>query len=242
MYYNKCFPITVIDNFYPDPYEVRNFALSQKFYPNTNGRWPGARTKSIPKLNEQGLIMIKFMTKKILSLFYGSDDIKSIYIESHFQHIKPFHKDKNHISNRGYIHSDATLFGGVIYLDPDPEEGTGTSMYSLKNKLKTTDYYDSYANDLKYKFHGDNIELTDEDIEIWNKQRSKFQESVRVENNFNRCILFDGYEHHGVPSFGSKERLTQVFFVYNIEFTNSELRHPLQREFISDFEIKSSND
>jgi hypothetical protein len=239
MYYNKSFPVTIIDDFYPNPHEVRNYALSQKFEPNKTGRWPGARTNTIHQIDEQGSIMMKFMIKKILSLFYTANDIKTITIDSHFQHIKPFHKDKNHVYNRGYIHNDSTIFGGVIYLDPNSEEGTGTSIYSLKNKLKTDDYLDEYANNLKFKYHNHNIEFTDNDIDLWNQQRDKFQESVRIENIFNRCILFDGYEHHGVPSFGTKERLTQVFFVYDLEFSDCNIRFPLRREFVDDFKIKS---
>jgi hypothetical protein len=241
MFYNKSFPVTIIDNFYPDPYEVRNYALSQNFYPNKTGRWPGARTNHINKIDEQGLIMTKFMIKKILSLFYSEHDIKSISIDTHFQHIKPFNKDKNHPHNRGYIHSDSTVFGGVIYLDPNSEEGTGTSIYSIKNKLQTDDYLNGYVNELKFKYHNNNLDLSEKEINTWNTHRERYLESVRIENIFNRCILFDGYEEHGVPSFGTKERLTQVFFVHSLEFNDHDLRLPLQKGCIGDFQIKSTS-
>ena len=48
---NVLFPTTIIDNFFDDPYAVRKLALSTKFYPNKDGRWPGARSDRINNID-----------------------------------------------------------------------------------------------------------------------------------------------------------------------------------------------
>lgn len=222
---SKLFPITIIDNFYDNPHDIRNFALSQKFYPNTDNRWPGARTKQIDRLDES---LYHYFCNKILSIFYNVNDISNFNISASFQKIKPFHPQKFNKNNRGFIHQDFTLFGGVIYLDVDYEERTGTSIYTPTDKWwYPQDKIHREANSFKLKKYSGK-ELTDKEIELWDKSRERYIESVRVENIFNRCILFDGGNHHGVPFFGTHERLTQVFFVNNISFkTEHHPKYPL---------------
>jgi hypothetical protein len=111
-----------------------------------------------------------------------------------------------------------------VYLDLYPEEGTGTSIYTPKTKWWYADSLSLNVNNIKHRKYKDGI-LTDEDVSNWDQHRDTFYESIRVENRFNRCILFDGNEHHGVPSFGTQERLTQVFFVERIIFGH-DARNP----------------
>jgi hypothetical protein len=220
--HNKLFPVCVVDDFYHNPHDVREFALSQKFYPNDDGRWPGARTKPIDAINEN---LFNHFCEKILGLFYSSEgEIADYVVQTYFQKIKPFHPEKTHKSNRGFIHQDGVLFGGVVYLDLYPEEGTGTSIYTPKTKWWYADSLSLNVNNIKHRKYKDGI-LTDEDVSNWDQHRDTFYESIRVENRFNRCILFDGNEHHGVPSFGTQERLTQVFFVERIIFGH-DARNP----------------
>jgi hypothetical protein len=225
---NKLFPVCVIDDFYTDPYAVRECALSQKFNPNTDNRWPGARTDPIDTFNED---LFYHFCGKILSLFYSMDEIKNYKVDTYFQLIKPFHPEKTNKNNRGFIHQDETLFGGVVYLDPDPEERTGTSIYTPKTKWWHPSKLDGQANNIKFKKYAGNP-LNDEDMETWDKSRDQYVESIRVENIFNRCILFDGNNHHGVPYFGTKERLTQVFFIPALHLTHKNPKYPLIRNGI----------
>lgn len=220
---NKLFPVCVIDDFYTNPYDVRELALSQKFYPNEDGRWPGARTQPIQNFDEH---LFNHFCEKIVSIFYNLDQIKDYRISSQFQKIKPFHAEKTHKTNRGFIHRDGVLFGGVIYLDPNTEERTGTSIYTYRKKWHSENSTDYNGNQVKLKkYRG--TDLTDTDISDWDKSRDQYFESIRVENIFNRCILFDGNNDHGVPYFGTKERLTQVFFVENLVFdTDKSMSHP----------------
>lgn len=226
---NKLFPVCVIDDFYTNPYDVRELALSQKFHSNVDGRWPGARTDQIKIFNKD---LFYYFCDRIMGVFYDVDTIQSFKVDTYFQKIKPFHSEKTNKNNRGFIHQDHTLFGGVIYLDPDPEERTGTSIYTYKDRWWRKNDLDIKANSFKFKKYNGG-DLTDDEIDIWDKSRDQYYESVRVENVFNRCIMFDGNSHHGVPYFGTMERLTQVFFVENINFgSGKHPKYPLIRNGI----------
>jgi len=226
---NKLFPVCIVDDFYTNPHDVREFALSQTFYENEDGRWPGARTKPIHQINRY---LFNNFCDKIISLFYTREQILDYKISSYFQKIKPFHPEKFNKNNRGFIHQDNTLFGGVVYLDLNAEERTGTSIYTFKDKWWSKNELDDTANNIKFKKYGGQS-LTDEDINQWDRSRDQYFESVRVENVFNRCILFDGNNHHGVPYFGTSERLTQVFFVEDLIFDTRDVcnfpKYPLIR-------------
>ena len=52
-----------------------------------------------------------------------------------FQKIKPFHKDKDHWANKGFIHLDGnSLLAGLVYLNKNPDPDSGTSFFRVKRK------------------------------------------------------------------------------------------------------------
>jgi|DEB0MinimDraft_6_1074348.scaffolds.fasta_scaffold00077_6 hypothetical protein len=227
---NVLFPTTVVDDFFDNPHDVRKLALSTKFYPNKDGRWPGARSRGIHTIDKE---LFEHTAAKILSLFYNINDIENYTLQLTFQHITPSH-EKNSPENRGFIHRDHVLMGGVIYLDEEYEEGIGTSIYTPKKSWYSTTGYNSLSSevsDLKNKKYKEKQSLDSNEMEIWNKHRDRFNETITVQNLFNRCILFDGSSFHGVPHFGTKERLTMNIFFENIKFytTPRTPTYPLYR-------------
>ena len=51
----------------------------------------------------------------------------------------------------------------------------------------------------------------------FNKVNGQYEESARINNVYNRMILFDGNTQHAAQTFGSKtDRLTLNFFLKNI--------------------------
>ena len=227
---NVLFPTTIIDNFFDNPYDVRKLALSTKFYPNNDGRWPGARSAGIHKINRE---LFEHIASKILGLFYDLNDIDNYILQSTFQHIIPS-EEKNSPLNRGFIHRDHVLLGGVIYLDEDYEEGIGTSIYTPKNSWYCSSGKNDLAssvNNLKKRKYKDGYSFNSDDLETWDKHRDRFNETITVQNVFNRCILFDGTSFHGVPHFGTKERLTLNVFFENITFvpTDRTPTYPMYR-------------
>ena len=108
------------------------------------------------------------------------------------------------------MHQDHdTFFGGIVYLKKDPEPDTGTSIYRVKQgfsfqyeselKMKEQIYKSQEIDDQKYE-------------EAFDSMQDQYIETVRVENVYNRLLLFSGNTHHGVQTFGSSPRLTLNFF------------------------------
>lgn len=217
----KNFPVTVVDNFYETPDLVREFALSSQWQ-NTDGRWPGQRTAPINEINPK---LFDIFSKKMLSLFYDFEFCSVEWIiDSQFQKVPCFSNSKKDCKNDGWIHTDDNLITGVIYLNPNPKPGWGTSIYALK---------DGEIDDCnqEYKFdHYLGKELNEVEHEKQKiKHNNKFIETIKVENVYNRLILFESKLYHGVPTFYSnekEERLTQVIFVEQI---GSKSNYPVTR-------------
>jgi len=206
----KKFPVTVIDNFYENPDLIKEFALSQKFTPSEDGRWPGERSEEVCNLNHN---LFKTFCDKLFSLFYNFEKSKvTWYVETQFQKINRFSEDRNSVFNRGWVHSDPGVFSGVVYLSHD---NCGTNIYTPK---KDVDYLDLEQKEKFILYSGQKI-----DEEEYSKRlldnNNKFDESIKVRGEFNRLILFEGGAFHGVPSFYTEKepRLTQVFFVKKLE-------------------------
>ena len=59
--------------------------------------------------------------------------------------------------------------------------------------------------------NNDDIDV-DEYIKAFDAAHEQYVESVKVENVYNRFVMFSSKTHHGVQTFGTKERLTLNFF------------------------------
>ena len=200
------YPITIIDDFFEDPDAIVEIANNLKYYPPDIGNWPGVRTKGL-HLEENRLFT--YVGERIHLLFH--DTVPDVWeLQLHFQKIKPFHEEKYHKKNRGWIHQDIdTLFGGIVYLTKDPEPDTGTSIYSAKKG-----YALQFKDEIKMKedlYVGKDIDDT-QYYEAWDRAHEQYVETVSVKNVYNRFVMFNNKTHHGVQTFGTKERLTLNFF------------------------------
>jgi len=218
----KNFPLTIIDDFYKDPDYIREYALSLDYTPSTNGDWPGLRTEPLANINPK---LFELFGNKILSLFFDLDNINiECDIVTGFQKIYPLSPEKYDIKNTGWIHLDQeSVLSGVIYLNPEPEENSGTSFYKLKNGE-----IDDGTQNTKFLHYSNSTNFNEEDyIKEKTNFDNKFIETIRVENQYNRLIIFEDGIYHGVPSYFSTKndpRLTQVFFISSIQ---SSAKSPL---------------
>ena len=201
------YPITIVDNFFEDPDAIVETANSMRFYPPETGNWPGSRTKQLYIENER---LFNYVGEKIHNLFHDTSP-EYWKLQAHFQRISPFHQEKWNRKNRGWIHQDIdTHFGGIIYLTKDPEPDTGTSVYKLKNGYGTQTKEEIAV---KEQLYLDTLSLTDEEYDtVYDTVHDQYVETVKVENVYNRLVLFNGKTHHGVKTFGTKDRLTLNFF------------------------------
>ena len=67
------FPITVVDDFFEYPDEVREFALQQEYFLDVENRWPGKRTKPLHEIN---FSLFNSTVNKVIYLFYNSNKTK----------------------------------------------------------------------------------------------------------------------------------------------------------------------
>ena len=194
------FPTLIIDNFFEYPDKVVEFANTLQYSPDEKGRWPGKRSNQLHEVNRE---LFDYICLKIYRVFYpnGVDRYK---MSMTFQYIEPYSFD-----NEGWIHQDKSQFGGIIYLTKEPEVGTGTSLYKPKRGWFNT--Y-SYNIDVLTKNYRDDKFDKDDYKNVKKFYDDSFEETVRVENIYNRLFMFSGTNYHGVPNFGTKPRLTIAFF------------------------------
>lgn len=113
--------LIIIDNFYKNVDEVREFALKQNF--SVTGNYPGKRTQSYA--NEA----MKLEIQKFIEPFAGKITCfptESDNYNGAFQYTTS--------RERSWIHIDSyNNWGGVIYLTPNAPLNSGTSFYKLKD-------------------------------------------------------------------------------------------------------------
>lgn len=189
--------LIVIDNFYNNPYETREYILTQQF--SVKGNYPGQRTISFAN-NE-----LKELIQKYIEPFGGKI--------TQFPIPKEDGSDADRIYNgsfqfttsrdRSWVHIDGyNNWAGVLYMTPDAPLSSGTSFYRFHDGT-------SCARDLE-------ILGTKEETDKYSQDMTKWEKVDQVGNVFNRLILFNSNRFHmSMDYFGdSKEngRLFQVFF------------------------------
>lgn len=199
--------LVVIDNFFPEPDKIVEYANTIEYHPN-NGRYPGKRSLGLHQINCD---LENYVGKKLVRMFYEIDKSFSYQMSMGFHKISPMHEDQYHPMNCGWIHTDSNVgFGGVIYLNPNPEAHTGTSVFKLKNGFY---YRDDWTDDVMCRFYAGDEITEDEYIEGFTKNNSQFVESIPVENVYNRLVFFNADTYHAAQTYGkNQDRLTLDFF------------------------------
>jgi hypothetical protein len=184
--------VIVIDNFYENPMEVRNFALKQEYIEQPcieDSYCIGKRTKSFAcqEHKERFQKILEPLVGKITNFPFDTENGKFQYSTSN-EH-SWVHHDKN-----------GTNYAGIIYLTPDAPVESGTGFYQFMDGTMNEDesnlmksYYTKYDKDM-----------------------TKWKLVDKVGNVFNRLVLFDSSRYHtGIDFFGSDiydSRLYQLFF------------------------------
>jgi len=213
----KIFPITSINNFFPDPNKVVKFANSLEYTKSEKGSYPGERTKNLAEID------YKFFNKTILSILsmYFEDIDKINYSDTylHFHKIKPFSNSLNDVRNKGWIHHDKVPLGGLIYLNKNSDLNSGTNLYIPKkepvdNKKAIKTKLDFYNND--------KIDIKKYEKEMKTLE-NKFIKTHEFKNIYNTLVAFDGFQWHNINNMvcnPKEDRLTLVFFIGKITTNN----------------------
>ena len=195
-----------IDDFYEDPYKVREYALTCEYdgdkvsgnYNNGNAPWPGKMSKKpylVPGLD----LNVSKMLKRNVIQHLGKDSGK-------------FRISKLGDTSNNLVHADDSLnnyplYAGVVYLNPDVIDTEGTIFYKHKPSNERV-----LTSKDEYKRIVANEE--DKDISYWQRELVSYI-------TWNRLVIYPGHMFHGIgPLFGDSDetaRLVQVFFWETIQ-------------------------
>lgn len=183
----------IIDNFYNDPHETREFALQQDF--GVQGNYPGMRTQSFFNQSVFDVIQNAVFNAGGKITRWDTDQ----YTGS-FQYTTA--------RDRSWIHADQTTkWAGVCYLTPNAPLSSGTGLF----RHISTGYESAPRNpDGTYNF-----ELLNQ-INVDSQDMTKWELTDRLANKFNRLVLYRGdFFHMSLDYFGQDKfdgRLFQTFF------------------------------
>ena len=192
--------LVILDNFYQDPDNVRQFALSQEY--NIIGNYPGRRSAAMPSESAKNIIanVLRPINGEITHWESGDDSYNGS-----FQYATS--KDKS------WIHDDKyTTWAGVCYLTPNAPVSSGTALFThIETGLNKTPLKENGEVDFELlnKIYQDSQDFT------------KWELNVQVNNIYNRLVLYRGsYFHTSLDYFGNDlndGRLFQTFF-FSTEF------------------------
>lgn len=212
--------VTVIENFYEKPDEIRAFALKQKFnycheLKNIDYVYPGCRTKELFDLDKN---LYEKVCKKLVSVFHNTQhDQMRWAISTSFQVVEEKF-------GRGVLHQDGnTIFAGILYLTPDAPLNAGTSLFKPNQTFDEEKYQAAIKqNDINFRANKP----------VSTEFHSMFDETVRVNNVYNTLIIFNAQTYHAANEFFGSSlnngRMAQVFFINKIDAKSYDI-FPLQR-------------
>ena len=189
--------LIIIDNFYNNAMETRNFVLTQEF--KVRGNYPGQRTRSFANNELKDIIqdyILPFGGK--ITEFPMPDETNKLdnnIYNGAFQYTTS--------RDRSWIHVDGfNNWAGVLYMTPDAPLSSGTGFYKYKDGT-------TYETDMKIMNNKTEIDNSSQDLTRW-------EQVDKVGNIFNRLILFNAKRFHmSLDYFGNMKengRLFQVFF------------------------------
>ncbi len=180
----------IVDNFYEDPDQVRQFAFSQEFVEGGFGKgFIGRRTESqylFPGLKER------------------FEEIIGMEITAWEEHGMNGRFQNCHSGEPLVWHCDSQKWGGMLYLSPNPPYQCGTTLYAHKQTRARTYFdegWDAAWVDVPGECHLDGTPFEPVDV---------------LGNVYNRLVIFDASCIHSASEyFGTvmeNSRLWQMFF------------------------------
>ena len=146
----KFFPVSV-DGFFSDPNKIVKYANSLPKQPDPTGSWPGNRSKSLCEINPDLNIAILGKIFTCYGINPQQQEIKWKLSQLYFQEIKRYSECKTHVTNKGWIHIDYDENAqikddlvGLIYLSPDIDIDSGTSLFNSSGLLYSSIGYYNY--------------------------------------------------------------------------------------------------
>jgi hypothetical protein len=183
----------VVDDFYPDPDEVVQYASKQTFVREANVNYPGLMA---PTSRDVRPAMQQF------ARLLGGIDIKYNGLQGGFR----ITTCEDMQRRRGIVHIDSSDWSAVIHLSRTPTQGT----YFYRHRRLGVDYASSA--DERYP---DLLKAIMEDT----NNPDAWEVTQTVPAKYNRLVIFDGKHFHSGPreltgTSLADGRLTQNFFFF----------------------------
>jgi hypothetical protein len=194
---------TIVDNLFVDPISIRQRALSNKFE-KIPGDYPGMRYL----IDDES---INDFVKNAIITYTNLTEIDNSKLYCMFQLIPAFYE-------RGWVHRDSDCeYAGVVYLNPEPLQNSGTSLYTKTSKFSEVAL--SQLQKIKNDFYNHRNVSMSHVRKVREFYNSNFTETKNIENKFNRLFMYKANMLHAENNFfgSTKEdsRLTLVFFYGN---------------------------
>lgn len=190
---NQSVDLIVVDDFYENPFEIREQALRMPFM-GDDRYFKGQRSSGKYLTDEIGRAFEKHLNKVITKWDYP--------VNGCFQFCTP--------QDLIVYHMDAQQYAATVYLTPDAPIECGTSFYrSKKNKINKCP--------TRYGVRNDEADrLISEAFSGGFYDKTNFELVDTVGNIFNRLVIWDAKMIHAASQyFGTKKedaRLFQMFF------------------------------
>lgn len=179
----------VIDNFYEDPYAVREYALSQEFFDDPG--YIGRRTRTQHLFDGLKETFESIIGERI-------SEWESYPMNGRFQH--------NWSGEQLVYHCDQQRWAGMIYLTPDAPPETGTTMYRHR---ATKIHHNSQIN----WEDGTGLKVFNQKTFL---DKTPYEPVDVFGNVFNRLVIFDGGCIHAASEYFGSDindcRLWHMFF------------------------------
>jgi hypothetical protein len=197
--------IHLIDNFYSNPFEIRDFALNQKFTKFKGATFAGTQT-------EESFYSDSIIKK--IELKIG----KNIKVDPKRNVFGGFRLSLQDDYSLTKVHFDRGQWAMVVYLTPITDFFKGTIIYSfIENNFNCPQ---KFIDEGLFK---DRNEVASKIITPNTKTMNKWNEIWYNQFKFNNAILFrgDSLFHSAGPSFGNNletGRLTHQFFFNEVDY------------------------
>lgn len=214
---NSLFPTLIVDNFFNDPNSIANYAKELEFFYPEEKNFPGRRTSCLSQINNELFLMI---CGNILKCYLPGASFKYT-AQCRFQLI-----ENNY--NEGWVHRDPCVLTSIIYLTPESNLNSGTSLYKPKKEWYSAINSDEKSSFFEKVFENPNYMMNEDEKKSLMQNNDLFEETLNVKSVFNRMVSFESKIFHRANDYKSVDpRLTLIVFFREIHIEKNN--YPLFR-------------